>query len=146
MGPVFMPLSKIGLKLRFPFLTGCAGGSALGDFAEAAAAIQIVEIFTLGIDEFAKRTLGRFASAEHRFGMIVGRLAQHVILARALAGSDQLIAPIENFVAVGHATDGHGAVNVLACFHGLDALGGMKPRLGDHDDGVPNRSCTYRQA
>ena len=108
----------------------------MGDLAEIAVLVHVVAVLALSIDELAKAPGLGHAPAEHGLGSVHGGLAEHVVLPGAPTGLDQFVHPVEGFLIIGNGDDGHGAVHVLAGFHGLEALRRVQPRLGDDDDGV----------
>ena len=55
------------------------------------------------------------------------------MLSGAEAAVDDFPAPVEDFRVVRQTGHGNGGINVFARFHGLNALRGMKPGLGDDD-------------
>ena len=126
----------VRVNLR-PFAAGGACQAAAPHLAQVARRqVAVVEVLALGVDEIAEGPLGGPAAAVHRLGTVTGGLAVHEVHARALDGLNQSIAPFEDLVAVGHADEGHRAVDVLAGLHRLDRLGGMQPMLSDDHHGL----------
>ena len=121
-------------------LADLAGPAALADLAERAApAVHVVGVLGLGVDGVAEFAGEELAAAEHRLRAVAGRLAEHVVAARAERAVDDLLAPVEALVVVRDADDGDGAVDVLAGLHRLERLRGVEPGLRDDRDGVAVR-------
>jgi len=120
-----------------PLLPRLARQPVPAHFAQAAArVVHIVEVLAFGIDEIPEGPFGGHAPTEHGFRAVESGLPQHVVHPRAQAGVHQAVAPVQGLIIIGDGDDRHGAVHVLARFHGLHALGRMEPRLGDDDQGV----------
>ena len=77
---------------------------------------QVVEIFTLPIDKFAKCSLRCLLAAIHRLFLEKSGLAQHIDLAGAFDGIHQSVAQLKHLLGVAAEGPGwrHRAIDVLA--------------------------------
>ena len=67
-----------------------------------------MKILAFGIDEVAKGVFGCATATIHHIRVVIGRLAEHIVLARRAASVDEFVAPVEDFVAIGDGDDGDG--------------------------------------